>query len=189
VHINVVEARAVPAVLSFEGPHSGDARPHLTDRLRHGEQSRLAAVGRVPARAPRSVDFGHDCEPTAALAVPACVGVALMFAACSASPADQHHPSPATEDSAAPVNYRQLGESIEEAIVSGWNGGAAASARRHAPDHGGRRRRRTCPGNRSQASRGSDCLGSSRPSASSRMCSSVASSSSRTGTAAARRPS
>ena len=47
------------------------------------------------------------------------VGVALMFAACSASPAKQHDPSPTTQDSTAPVNYRQLGESIEEAIVSG----------------------------------------------------------------------
>ena len=47
------------------------------------------------------------------------VGVALMFAACSASPAEQHDPSPTTQDSTAPVNYRQLGESIEKAIVSG----------------------------------------------------------------------
>jgi starvation-inducible outer membrane lipoprotein len=47
------------------------------------------------------------------------VGVALMFAACSASPAEQHDPSPTTQDSAAPVNDRQLGESIEEEIVSG----------------------------------------------------------------------
>ncbi len=47
------------------------------------------------------------------------VGVALMFAACSASPAEQHDPSPATQDSAAPVNYRQLGESVEEAIELG----------------------------------------------------------------------
>jgi CubicO group peptidase (beta-lactamase class C family) len=47
------------------------------------------------------------------------VGVALMFAACSASPAEQHDPSPTTQDSAAAVNYRQLGESIEEAIGSG----------------------------------------------------------------------
>jgi CubicO group peptidase (beta-lactamase class C family) len=47
------------------------------------------------------------------------VGVALMFAACSASPAEQHDPSPTTQASAAPVNYRQLGESIEEAIASG----------------------------------------------------------------------
>ena len=47
------------------------------------------------------------------------VGVTLAFAACSASPAEQRDPSPATQDSAAPVNYRQLGESIEEAIVSG----------------------------------------------------------------------
>jgi hypothetical protein len=42
-----------------------------------------------------------------------------MFAACSASLAEQHDPSPTTQASAAPVNYRQLGESIEEAIVSG----------------------------------------------------------------------
>ena len=47
------------------------------------------------------------------------VGVALMFAACSASPVRQVDPSPATQDSAAPVNYGQLGESIEEAVVSG----------------------------------------------------------------------
>ena len=47
------------------------------------------------------------------------VGVALMFAACSASPAEQHDSSPTMQASAAPVNYRQLGESIEEAIVSG----------------------------------------------------------------------
>ena len=47
------------------------------------------------------------------------VGVALMFAACSVSPAEQHDPSPTTQASVAPVNYRQLGESIEEAIVSG----------------------------------------------------------------------
>ena len=47
------------------------------------------------------------------------VGVALMFAACSASPAEQHDPSPTTQPSAAPVNYPQLGESIEEAINSG----------------------------------------------------------------------
>jgi CubicO group peptidase (beta-lactamase class C family) len=47
------------------------------------------------------------------------VGVALMFAACSASPAEQHEPSPTTQASAAPVNYRQLGESIEQAIGSG----------------------------------------------------------------------
>jgi hypothetical protein len=42
-----------------------------------------------------------------------------MFAACSASPAKQHDPSLTAQDSTAPVNYRQLGESIEEAIVSG----------------------------------------------------------------------
>jgi CubicO group peptidase (beta-lactamase class C family) len=47
------------------------------------------------------------------------VVMALMFAACSASPAEQHDSSPTTQASAAPVNYRQLGESIEEAIVSG----------------------------------------------------------------------
>ena len=45
------------------------------------------------------------------------VGVALMFAACSASPAVQQ--SPTTQGSAAPPNYRQLGESIEDAFVSG----------------------------------------------------------------------
>ena len=44
---------------------------------------------------------------------------ALMFAACSALPAEQHDPSPTTRASAAPPNYRQLGESIEEAIASG----------------------------------------------------------------------
>ena len=47
------------------------------------------------------------------------VVMALMFAACSASPAEQHESSPTTQASAAPVNYRQLGESIEEAIASG----------------------------------------------------------------------
>jgi CubicO group peptidase (beta-lactamase class C family) len=47
------------------------------------------------------------------------VGVALMLAACSASPAEQPDPSPTTQASAAPVNYRQLGESIEEMIRSG----------------------------------------------------------------------
>jgi CubicO group peptidase (beta-lactamase class C family) len=47
------------------------------------------------------------------------VVLALMFAACSASPVEQHDPSPTTQDSASPPNYRQLGESIEEAIVSG----------------------------------------------------------------------
>jgi CubicO group peptidase (beta-lactamase class C family) len=47
------------------------------------------------------------------------VGVALILTACSASPAEQHDPSPTTQASAAPVNYRQLGESIEEAIASG----------------------------------------------------------------------
>jgi PBP1b-binding outer membrane lipoprotein LpoB len=47
------------------------------------------------------------------------VGVALMFAACSTSPAEQHDSTPATQNSAAPVNYRQLGELIEEAIASG----------------------------------------------------------------------
>jgi CubicO group peptidase (beta-lactamase class C family) len=47
------------------------------------------------------------------------VGIALMFVACSASPAEQHDPSPTTQASAAPVNYRQLGESIEETIKSG----------------------------------------------------------------------
>ena len=45
--------------------------------------------------------------------------LALIFAACSASPVRQHNPSPAAQDSAAPPNYRQLGESIEDAIVSG----------------------------------------------------------------------
>ena len=45
--------------------------------------------------------------------------LALIFAACSASAVRQHDPSPATQASAAPVNYRQLGESIEDAIVSG----------------------------------------------------------------------
>jgi hypothetical protein len=45
--------------------------------------------------------------------------LALMFAACSASPVRQHGPSPATQDSAAPPDYRQLGESMEEAIASG----------------------------------------------------------------------
>lgn len=44
---------------------------------------------------------------------------ALIFAACSASPAEQRDSSPTPQDSASPVNYRQLGESIEEAIVSG----------------------------------------------------------------------
>ena len=47
------------------------------------------------------------------------VVTALMVAACSASPAEQLDPSPTTEASATPPNYRQLGESIEEAIVSG----------------------------------------------------------------------
>jgi CubicO group peptidase (beta-lactamase class C family) len=47
------------------------------------------------------------------------VVLALMFAACSASPAEQHDPSPTTQGPASPPNYRQLGESIEEAIVSG----------------------------------------------------------------------
>ena len=47
------------------------------------------------------------------------VVMVLMFAACSASPVGQHDPSPTTQGSAAPPNYRQLGESIEEAIVSG----------------------------------------------------------------------
>jgi hypothetical protein len=45
--------------------------------------------------------------------------LALMFAACSASPAEQHDPSPTTQGSAAPPDNRQLGESIEEAIASG----------------------------------------------------------------------
>lgn len=47
------------------------------------------------------------------------VVLALMVAACSASRVGQLDPSPATEDSAAPPDYRLLGESIEEAIVSG----------------------------------------------------------------------
>jgi CubicO group peptidase (beta-lactamase class C family) len=47
------------------------------------------------------------------------VVLALMFGACSASPAEQHDPSPTTQGPASPPNYRQLGESIEEAIVSG----------------------------------------------------------------------
>jgi len=47
------------------------------------------------------------------------VALALIFAACSASPVRQPDPSPTTQASAAPPDYRQLGESIEEAIVSG----------------------------------------------------------------------
>lgn len=47
------------------------------------------------------------------------VGPALMFVACSAPPAEQPDPSPMKQAPAAPVNYRQLGESIEEAIGSG----------------------------------------------------------------------
>ncbi len=47
------------------------------------------------------------------------VVLALMFAACSASPAEQHDPSPTTQGPASPPNYRQLGESIAEAIDSG----------------------------------------------------------------------
>ena len=47
------------------------------------------------------------------------VVMALMFAACSASPAEQPDPSPTTQASATPPNYRQLAESIEEAIASG----------------------------------------------------------------------
>jgi hypothetical protein len=43
----------------------------------------------------------------------------MLFAACSASPVRQHDPSPTTQGSAAPPDYRQLGESIEEAIASG----------------------------------------------------------------------
>lgn len=54
------------------GASSGDSLECGSVRRFLSEQSRLPAVGRVPARAPRSVDFGHDCEPTAALAVPAC---------------------------------------------------------------------------------------------------------------------
>jgi CubicO group peptidase (beta-lactamase class C family) len=45
--------------------------------------------------------------------------MALMVAACSASPAEQLDPSPTTQASATPPNYRLLGESIEEAIASG----------------------------------------------------------------------
>jgi len=45
--------------------------------------------------------------------------LALIFAACSASPVRQHDPSPTTQGSAASPDYRQLGESIEEAIASG----------------------------------------------------------------------
>ena len=47
------------------------------------------------------------------------VVLALMVAACSASPVGQLDPSPATQGSAAPPDYRLLGESIEEAIASG----------------------------------------------------------------------
>ncbi len=47
------------------------------------------------------------------------VVMALMLAACSAPGGQQPNPSPTTQGSAAPPNYRQLGGSIEKAIASG----------------------------------------------------------------------
>jgi CubicO group peptidase (beta-lactamase class C family) len=44
---------------------------------------------------------------------------ALMFAACSVLPAEQHDPSPTTPSPGASVNYRQVSESLEKAIGSG----------------------------------------------------------------------
>jgi CubicO group peptidase (beta-lactamase class C family) len=47
------------------------------------------------------------------------VVLALMFAACSPAPVEQTDPSPTTQAPTSPTNFRQLGESIEEAIASG----------------------------------------------------------------------
>jgi CubicO group peptidase (beta-lactamase class C family) len=47
------------------------------------------------------------------------VVLALMFAACSASPVVHQDPGPTSQGPASPPNFRQLGQSIEEAIASG----------------------------------------------------------------------
>lgn len=57
--------------------------------------------------------------PTAPWRLLLAAGFIALVVACSASPAGQPDPSPRTQAPAAPVDYRQLGDSVEEAIGLG----------------------------------------------------------------------